>query len=102
MKLLCAVSTRNALRRHSAISSTLHPGMPWTLTVWAPLVATQLVDKGLVHSAADLYDLTIEQLLTLEKFKEKSANNLLQAIEASKQNNLDKLDVCVWNSQHRR
>ena len=31
------------------------------------------------------------QLLTLEKFKEKSANNLLQAIEASKQNNLDKL-----------
>ena len=55
------------------------------------MVATQLVDKGLVHSAADLYDLTIEQLLTLEKFKEKSANNLLQAIEASKQNNLDKL-----------
>ena len=36
------------------------------------MVATQLVDKGLVHSAADLYDLTIEQLLTLEKFKEKS------------------------------
>ena len=35
--------------------------------------------------------MTIEQLLTLEKFKEKSANNLLQAIEASKQNNLDKL-----------
>ena len=55
------------------------------------MVATQLVDKGLVHSAADLYDLTIEQLLTLEKFKEKSANNLLLAIEASKQNNLAKL-----------
>ena len=54
-------------------------------------VATQLVDKGLVHSAADLYDLTLEQLLTLEKFKEKSATNLLHAIENSKQNNLDKL-----------
>ena len=54
-------------------------------------VATQLVDKGLVHSAADLYDLTLEQLLTLDKFKEKSANNLLQAIERSKQNNLDQL-----------
>ena len=52
-------------------------------------VATQLV--GLVHSAADLYDLTLEQLLTLEKFKEKSAANLLHAIENSKQNNLDKL-----------
>lgn len=39
----------------------------------------------------DLYDLTREQLLTLDKFKEKSADNLLTAIEASKQNNLDKL-----------
>ena len=54
-------------------------------------VATQLVEKGLVHSAADLYDLTLEQLLALEKFKEKSATNLLHAIENSKQNNLDKL-----------
>lgn len=54
-------------------------------------VATQLVEKCLVHSAADLYDLTLEQLLTLEKFKEKSAANLLHAIENSKQNNLDKL-----------
>ena len=27
---------RNALHRHSAISSTSHPGMPWTSTVWAP------------------------------------------------------------------
>ena len=54
-------------------------------------VATQLVEKDLVHSAADLYDLTLEQLLTLEKFKEKKATNLLHAIENSKQNNLDKL-----------
>ena len=56
-----------------------------------PECPAQLVDKGLVHSAADLYDLTLEQLLTLEKFKEKSATNLLHAIENSKQNNLDKL-----------
>ena len=54
-------------------------------------VATQLVEKGLVHTVSDLYDLTLEQLLTLEKFKEKSAANLLHAIENSKQNNLDKL-----------
>ncbi|MGN0707818.1 MAG: NAD-dependent DNA ligase LigA [Faecalibacterium sp.] len=54
-------------------------------------VAAQLVEKDLVHSVADLYDLTLEQLLTLDKFKEKSANNLLQAIERSKQNNLDQL-----------
>lgn len=54
-------------------------------------VATQLVSKGMVHSAADLYTLTLEQLLTLDKFKGKSATNLLQAIQHSKQNNLDKL-----------
>ncbi len=54
-------------------------------------VCTQLVEKNLVHSAADLYTLTREQLLTLDKFKEKSADNLLHAIEHSKQNNLDKL-----------
>ena len=45
----------------------------------------------MVHSTADIYTLTREQLLTLDKFKEKSVDNLLNAIEASKQNNLDKL-----------
>ena len=54
-------------------------------------VATQLVEKGMVHSAADIYTLTREQLLTLDKFKEKSADNLLNAIQRSKENNLDKL-----------
>lgn len=54
-------------------------------------VATQLVEKGFIHSAADIYTLTMDELLTLDKFKEKSATNLLNAIERSKQNNLDKL-----------
>lgn len=54
-------------------------------------VATQLVEKGFVRSAADIYALTMEELLSLDKFKEKSATNLLNAIERSKQNNLDKL-----------
>ena len=54
-------------------------------------VATQLVEKGMVHSAADIYALSREQLLTLDKFKEKSADNLLNAIQRSKENDLDKL-----------
>ena len=54
-------------------------------------VAVQLSDKGLVHTVADLYTLTEEDLLTLDKFKKKSAQNLLAAIEGSKRNNLDKL-----------
>lgn len=58
---------------------------------FGPAVSAQLVDRGLVHSAADIYSLTRAQLLTLDKFKEKSAANLLAAIEASKANNLDRL-----------
>ncbi len=54
-------------------------------------VAVQLTERGFVHTVADLYSLTKEQLLQLDKFKDKSAQNLLNAIEASKQNNLDKL-----------
>lgn len=54
-------------------------------------VAVQLTERGFVHTVADLYSLTKEQLLQLDKFKDKSAQNLLDAIEASKQNNLDKL-----------
>ncbi len=54
-------------------------------------VAAQLVGLGLVRSAADIYTLTCEQLLTLDKFKQKSADNLLRAIEHSKGNNLDRL-----------
>ena len=54
-------------------------------------VAIQLSEKGLVHTVADLYTLTEDDLLTLDKFKKKSAQNLLTAIEGSKRNNLDKL-----------
>ena len=54
-------------------------------------VACQLVEKNYVATAADIYSLTKEQLLTLDKFKSKSAENLLNAIEKSRANNLDKL-----------
>lgn len=49
-----------------------------------------LVDQGLVYSIADLYELQAEQLIPLERMAEKSANNLLAAIEASKQTTLAK------------
>jgi len=44
----------------------------------------QLVEKGLVRSPADLYFLKKEQLVGLERMAEKSAENLLNALEASK------------------
>jgi len=45
----------------------------------------QLVDNNLVHSVADLYDLTAEQLLTLERMGQKSAEKLVKAIADSRQ-----------------
>lgn len=54
-------------------------------------VVKQLVDNGLVNSSADLYELNLQDLLTLQGFKEKSAGNLLKAIENSKQNQPDRL-----------
>ncbi|MBW8305434.1 MAG: NAD-dependent DNA ligase LigA [Thiobacillus sp.] len=44
----------------------------------------QLVDRGLVHTPADVYGLTLETLAGLERMAEKSAANLLAAIETSK------------------
>jgi DNA ligase (NAD+) len=48
-------------------------------------MAAQLLDSGLVKDLADVYFLTKEQLVTLERMGEKSAENLLAGIEASKQ-----------------
>lgn len=47
-------------------------------------IIDQLVDKGLVHDAGDLYRLSKEQIASLERMADKSAQNLLDAIEKSK------------------
>ena len=44
----------------------------------------QVVDKGVVHSVADVYDLTAEQLMKLERMGKKLAEKLVQAIASSK------------------
>ena len=56
-----------------------------------PQIVHTLLDKKLISSVADLYTLTENDLLQLENFKEKSVNNLLTAIENSKNNSLDRL-----------
>ena len=45
----------------------------------------QFVDRGLLHTVADLYDLTVEQLMTIDRMGKKSAQNLVEAIAQSKQ-----------------
>jgi len=54
-------------------------------------LVVQLVDNGLVHSIADLYRLTRDQLIGLERMGEKSADNLLEQLERSKKPALDRL-----------
>ncbi len=51
----------------------------------------QLIDAGLVRSAADLYRLTMDYLLPLERMGEKLAANILQSIEDSKERPLNRL-----------
>ncbi len=48
-----------------------------------PALVDQLVDKGLVRDAADLYELRREQLLELEGIAERSSENILSAVKAS-------------------
>ncbi|HEX2778773.1 MAG TPA: NAD-dependent DNA ligase LigA [Gemmatimonadaceae bacterium] len=51
----------------------------------------QLIDAELVHEAADIYRLTVDDLVKLERFAEKSAENLVAAIEESKKLPLSRL-----------
>ena len=54
-------------------------------------IVDQLVDKGLVKDVADLYSLKLDEVAALERMAEKSAQNLLNEIEASKKNSLARL-----------
>lgn len=56
-----------------------------------PAVLEGLVNAGWVHSPADLYDLTEEQIASLERMGKKSASNLMNALKKSKQNDLSKV-----------
>lgn len=56
-----------------------------------PAIVTQLIGSKLISSVADLYELKPEQLLSLDKFAKKSAENLVNAIEKSKDNSLERV-----------
>jgi DNA ligase (NAD+) len=56
-----------------------------------PALIEQLCSSGLVNAPVDLYQLTMEQLMKLERMGEKSAENVLSAIEESKNRSLEHL-----------
>jgi len=55
------------------------------------VLVAQLVKTGLVHDVADLYQLKLEQVASLERMGEKSAKNFLDAVEASRKRDLWRL-----------
>lgn len=61
------------------------------ITGLGPSIVKKLFKAGLVHDISDIYQLTVEDLLTLEGFKRKSAEKLYHAIQISKENSADKL-----------
>lgn len=61
------------------------------ITGLGPAIVDQLLENGLIDDAGDLYYLDYNHLVGLERMGDKSANNLLRAIEASKQNELRRL-----------
>jgi len=56
-----------------------------------PAIIEQLLDKNLIKNIVDIYNLKIDDIKSIERMGEKSAQNLIKAIEDSKSNSLDKL-----------
>lgn len=80
----CPEKIRNAIVHFASKNAMNIDGL-------GPAIVQQLLDEKLIQTPADLYTLTKEQLLTLEGFKGKSAENLLTAIENSKSQPLDRV-----------
>jgi DNA ligase (NAD+) len=77
MNSLCSARIKETLKHFASRNAMDIEGM-------GSKVIDQLVDSGLVTSPADIYSLTVDQLASLERLAEKSASNLVGAIEKSK------------------
>jgi DNA ligase (NAD+) len=81
--LFCAAQTKEAIVHFASRKAMDIDGL-------GDKLVDLLVDQGLIYSVADLFDLKPEQLVGLERMAEKSATNLVNSIEASKQTSLAK------------
>lgn len=78
-----------ALGREGLIHFTSRDAM--NIDGCGPAVLLQLQERNLVKDPSDLYLVTADDLMELDRMGAKSANNLVRAIAASKENSLDKL-----------
>jgi DNA ligase (NAD+) len=79
--LFCSAQCRESIRHFASKAAIDIEGL-------GTKVVEQLVIKGLVKNVADLYTLTVDQIASLERMAEKSAQNLITAIEKSKETTL--------------
>ena len=79
--LVCAAQRKEAIKLFASRKAMDIDGL-------GDKLVEQLVDQGLINSIADLFSLTLEQLSSLDRMAEKSAQNLLDALEHSKQTTL--------------
>jgi len=79
--LFCSAQRREAIKHFASRRAMDIEGL-------GDKLVEQLVGKELVQDASDLYGLSMDDLAGLERMAEKSASNLLQALEASKQTTL--------------
>jgi DNA ligase (NAD+) len=85
----CLNSTCPAKRRESLLHYAGRHAM--NIDGLGEKIVDQLVEKNLVKDVADLYPLKLDEVAELERMAEKSAQNLLDEIEASKKNSLSRL-----------
>lgn len=81
--LVCAAQRKEAIKHFAARKAMNVEGL-------GDKLVEQLVDLGLVNTLADIYSLTKEQLAGLDRMGEKSAENILQALENTKRTTLVK------------
>ena len=79
--LVCSAQQKEAIKHYSSRRAMDIDGL-------GDKIVEQLVDEGLIENIADLYHLKFETLVALERMGEKSVENLLAAIEKSKQTTL--------------
>ncbi|MBM3474178.1 MAG: NAD-dependent DNA ligase LigA [Armatimonadetes bacterium] len=80
----CPAQIKNTIRHFASRGAMDIEGL-------GPAITDQLVDRGLVRDVSDLYALTKEQIAALDRMADKSADNLIGAIAASKSRPLDRL-----------
>ena len=81
--LICSAQRKQAIKHFASRKAMDIDGL-------GDKLVDQLVDEGLLHSVSGLYHLELEPLMALERMGEKSAQNLLDALERSKHTTLPK------------